>query len=50
MIVEGAKMTFGNVETNIETQEQYEHLIRRIYEWFIALKYPGYKIKSIEKR
>ncbi len=41
-------MEFGEVETNIETREQYESLIRRMMEWFVALKYPGWKIKNMK--
>lgn len=41
-------MKFGNVETNIETIEQYISLISRIIEWYVELKHPGYKVVSIE--
>lgn len=40
-------MEFGGVQTNIETQEQYDELIRRIMEWFVNLQYPGWRVKQI---
>ena len=40
-------MEFGGVQTNIETQEQYDELIRRIMEWFVARDHPGWRIKQI---
>ena len=46
-------MKFGNVETNIETVDQYESIIRRIIEWYCNLKHPDYKaveVKQIERR
>lgn len=46
-------MKFGNVETNIETVDQYESIIRRIIEWYCNLKHPDYKaveVNQIERR
>lgn len=40
-------MVIGGVQTNIETQEQYDELIRRIMEWFVARDHPGWRIKQI---
>jgi hypothetical protein len=43
-------MDFGGVKTNIESLDQYNDLIKRICEWFIALKHPGYKLKNISQK
>lgn len=43
-------MKFGGVDTNIETQEQYELVIRRIIEWYVGLRYPNYKVVKIENK
>lgn len=40
-------MIIGGVETNIENQEQYEELIKRMLEWFVARDHPGWRIKQI---
>lgn len=42
-------MKFGNVETNIETKEQYEKLIDQIIDWYVEKRYPGYKVVRKEK-
>ena len=43
-------MKFGNVETNIETLEQYNELIKRIIEWYCSIKHPNYNVVKIEKK
>lgn len=43
-------MEFGGVQTNIETQEQYEELIKRMLEWFVNLQYPGWRVKNIRRK
>lgn len=43
-------MVIGGVETNIENQEQYEELIRRIMEWFVARDHPGWRVKNIRRK
>ena len=44
----GKEMEISGVKTNIETKEQYESLIRRMMEWFVAIKHPGWKIKNMK--
>ena len=39
-------MKFGNVETNIETLEQYNELIKRIIEWYCSIKHENKKEKE----
>lgn len=41
-------MKFGNVETNIKTEEDRRKLLTKVYEWYVNLRYPGYKIISIK--
>ena len=48
ILKKGEEMEIAGVKTNIETTEQYEALIRRMMEWFVALKYPGWKIKTMK--
>lgn len=43
-------MVIGGVETNIENQEQYEELIKRMLEWFVNLQYPGWRVKNIRRK
>lgn len=37
-------------KTNIENEEQFDALLKRIIEWYVSIKHPGYKVVEIERK